>query len=84
MMYSDGQPATLGDRVRLWDSVFGTIVCSMDDDRYTEEFPRDDWARVGRGVIIKADDGQVFHYEDADEDVELLTRAGAEPAANRR
>jgi hypothetical protein len=76
MTYSDGRQAALGDRVRLWDCVLGTIMCSLDDDRFSEEFSREHWAHLGKGVIIKADNGQVFHYEEADEDFELLSRAG--------
>jgi len=75
MKYCDGTHVALGDRVRLWESMFGTIVCSIDDDEYTPEFSRADWGHVGHGVVIKADDGQIFHYEEPDEDLELLVSA---------
>jgi len=58
--------------------VLGTIVCSIDDDSYSEAFPREHWAFKERGVVVRADDGRVFHYDDADEDFELLRRAESE------
>jgi hypothetical protein len=76
MKYSDGRQASLGDRVKLWETVFGTIVCSIDDDTYSEDFSREHWAAKGNGVVIKADDGRIFHYGEPDEDFELLERAG--------
>jgi len=78
MKYSDGKQAALGDRVRLWDSMFGTIVCSIDDNQYSVAFSREHWAYKGRGVVVQADNGQTFYYDEADEDFELMARA--EPA----
>jgi hypothetical protein len=31
----------VGDRVKLWDGCFGTVVCTIDDDEYTPEYSRD-------------------------------------------
>ncbi len=69
-----GKHASLGDRVRLWGSKFGTIVCSIDDDMYSAEFSREAWADKGRGFVVKADDGQVFYYDEPDEDFELISQ----------
>jgi hypothetical protein len=76
MKYADGKQASLGDRVKLWHDFFGTIVCSIDDEQYAAEFSREHWAYKGRGVVVKADDGRLFYYDEADEDFELLQSAG--------
>jgi hypothetical protein len=83
MTYSDGQHVTLGDRVRLWESVLGVIVCAIDDNAFSPGFPRDDWGYKERGAVIKADDGRLFYYDEADEDFELLARAGAEAVSDK-
>jgi hypothetical protein len=75
MKYSDGQQAALGDRVRLWESVFGTIMCSIDDNQYSVAFSRENWGYKGRGVVVQTDDGKIFYYDEADEDFELMSRA---------
>jgi len=56
----------------------GTIVCSIDDNQYSPEFSREHWAYKGRGVVVKADDGQIFYCDEADEDFEFLGNAGPE------
>ena len=74
MLYPDGRKALIGDRVRLWGEGFGIFVCSIDDEKYSEEFTREDWRIMECGVVIQKDDGELFHYEKSDEDLELLTR----------
>jgi hypothetical protein len=48
----------------------GTIVCSIDDDDYTTEFSRDNWSYLKVGIMIRADNGALLHYVEADEDFE--------------
>jgi hypothetical protein len=74
MKYYSGDHVNVGDRVRLWPSVCGVVVCSIDDGVYSQEFPETSWAYKGKGIIIKADNGQIFYYDEADEDFELLER----------
>jgi len=57
--------------------MIGTIVCTIDDNQYSPEFAREHLADKGRGVFVKADDGPVFYYDEADEDFEPLGRAGS-------
>jgi len=51
------------------------IVCSIDDGVYSAEFTRENWGFKERGVVIRADDGQIFYYDEPDEDLEFLARA---------
>jgi hypothetical protein len=74
MMYSDGRRAEVGDRVQVWDGVKGVVVCSIDDGDYTPDFSRENWAFKERGVVIQTDDGQIFYYDEPDEDLELIAR----------
>jgi len=41
MKYPDGQEARLGDRVELWDQNEGTVVCSLDTNEYSPDYPRE-------------------------------------------
>jgi hypothetical protein len=73
MKYADGQYVSVGDRVKLSSSQVGTVVCSIESDEFTKEFPRSDWGYLKSGIVIETDSGEVFHYTDADEDLELVT-----------
>jgi len=75
MYYADGRKAEMGDRVQLWDKVEGVIVCSIDDGAYSAEFTRESWGFKERGVVIRADNGEIFYYDEPDEDLEFLARA---------
>jgi hypothetical protein len=72
MKYANGNVAKTGDRVRLWKDCLGTIVCSIDDGEYSSGFPRDEWDYLKVGVLIKADNGALIHYIEADEDFQSV------------
>ena len=74
MNYPDGQKVLVGDRLKLWDGCHGTVMCSMDDDEYTPEFPRDHWAYLKIGVMIECNLAGLVHYDAPDEDFELIQR----------
>jgi hypothetical protein len=52
MRYPDGQLARLGDRLRLWDGVERTIVCSLNTDEYSAAYPRSEWNCLKTGVLV--------------------------------
>jgi len=64
MLYPDGEEIRLGDRVRLGNSELGTIVFSIDTDEYTEEFKKEEWEYLKKGVMVKTDKGALIHFED--------------------
>jgi hypothetical protein len=72
MKYPNGQQVSLGDRVKLWKNQYGTVVCSIDTSEFTQDYPQNEWEYLKSGVIIKADTGEVFHYDDPDEDFEFV------------
>jgi hypothetical protein len=77
MKYSDGQRVAVGDRVKLWDDEYGTVVSSIDTGEFTEEYPKAAWAYLSSGILIMTDDGDLFHYTEPDEDFELVKSSAA-------
>jgi len=74
MKYTDGQEVRLGDRVALWGDCHGTVVCSIDTDEYTSDFPRSQWEYLRHGVIVRSEKMGLIHYLEPDEDFELIGR----------
>lgn len=64
MKYPHGADAKIGDRVRFSNGDIGTIVLSVDTDEYTDEFPKEKWASITEGVLIKTDAGALVQYCD--------------------
>ncbi len=77
MRYSNGQEARLGDKVKLGDGSEGVVVCSIDTDEYTSEYPKDQWEYLKRGVMVNFPKYGVIHYEQAEAGLELVERAAA-------
>jgi WD40 repeat protein len=77
MKYADGQLVAVGDRVKLWDNEYGTVVSSIDTGEFTKEYPKTAWDYLNSGILIKADDGELFHYAEPDEDFELVKSSTA-------
>lgn len=74
MNYSTGQQAKIGDKVQLWDDCFGVVVCSIDDAEYCDEYPRDEWEYLQKGIIIKTEKRGLIHYPSEDGDLRLISR----------
>jgi hypothetical protein len=77
MKYPSGQDVKIGDRVKLWDDQYGTVVCSVETGEFSKEYPKAEWGYLKSGIIVKTDTGEVFHYTEADEDFELIGLRGA-------
>ena len=75
MKYGDGSRVAIGDRVKLWADQYGVVVCSIDTGEYTKAYPKAAWSYLHSGVLIKTDDGGLFHYNEPDEDFELVRAA---------
>lgn len=75
MRYSNGQEARLGDKVKLGDGSEGVVVCSIDTDEYTPDYPKDQWEYLKRGVLVNFPTLGVVHYEQAEADLELVERS---------
>lgn len=74
MKYADGREIQLGDRVLLYGIQTGLVVFSIDTDEYSEEFPKDNWAYLKSGVMIRADNGALIHlaYPDENDPNEII------------
>ncbi|MEI7866829.1 MAG: hypothetical protein WCI11_02975 [Candidatus Methylumidiphilus sp.] len=80
MLYPDGVCVKLGDKVKLWDGSHGTVVCSIDTNEYTPSYPKAEWGYLETGIVIRADNGSLFHYTEADEDFERIESIDAKAA----
>ncbi|VEA62820.1 Uncharacterised protein [Salmonella enterica subsp. salamae] len=73
MKYLNGVTVHINDKVRLWENCNGIVVCSIDTNEYSEEYPEADWKNtLKRGVLILSDQAGLIHYEEADQDLTLL------------
>lgn len=77
MKYSDGSEAHVGDVVVIDGKHKGTVVASIDTNEYTAEHPKEQWAYLGRGVMIDTDFGGLVHYSDTSQEHIVLKQRRA-------
>ena len=75
MKYLDGQPARVGDRIKIGQRDQGVVVCSIDTGEGTPECPFSEWSYLKTGVMILTSKHALIHYSEPDEDLELIQRA---------
>jgi len=75
MRYPAGEEARLGDKVRLGDAEDGLVVCSLDTGEFSEEFSREDWQSLGKGILIRFEQLGLVHYVIPEETLVLLERS---------
>jgi hypothetical protein len=75
MKYRDGQESRMGDRIRVGGDSSGVVVCSIDTNEYSPEFPREQWSYLGTGVMVHFTNYGLVRYTEPDEDLEFLGRA---------
>ena len=80
MRYPSGEEARLGDTVHLWEGCRGRVVCSLDTDEFTAEYPREAWAHLQRGVLILSEAAGLIHYQEPESGMALIARAEPEGA----
>jgi hypothetical protein len=73
--YADGQEVKVGDIVKLWSGCTGLVVANIDSDSYTENYPKTEWGYLKHGILVDTDTAGVIHYPEADEELQLITRA---------
>lgn len=74
MKYNSGQKVKVGDKVQLWSGCHGTVVCSIDDKKYSDAYPKREWNYLKSGVLIETDKAGLVHLIEADEDLQLIKR----------
>lgn len=77
MKYPSGEQVKVGDRITIGSWSLGTVVFSIDDDEYSAEYPKEHWAHLGKGVMVLTEAAGLIHYDEPDEDMELVSRAPA-------
>lgn len=75
MKYSDGREVRVGDKVRLGSHEGGTVVCSIDRNEYVAEHPKEKWSYLGSGVVVEFPKYGVIHYEEPEDDLQLIKRS---------
>ena len=76
MKYADGQEVRLRDRVKLGEDEGGIVVCSIDTAEYTDDYPEAQWSHLKKGVMISFPKYGLIHYEEPEEDLQLIARRG--------
>ncbi len=75
MRYATGEEIMPGDLVLLAGRR-GAVVFSLDADGFTQGFHREEWAYLGRGVMIEVEGVALVHAHGApDPDLTLIARA---------
>lgn len=74
LKYSDGASVRLGDRVQLGKEAYGEVVCSIDTDEYSKNFPRSEWSYLSKGVLVDSPQAGLIYYPEPDDDLTLLRR----------
>jgi hypothetical protein len=69
---AQGHKVVLGSRVQLWSQQHGTVVCDFDTGEFSEGFPETEWNYLKVGSLIQMDSGEIYHYEEPDEDFVVL------------
>ena len=75
MKYPDGQIVKLGDKVKLGEDEGGIVVCSIDDDEYSDDYSKEQWSYLKKGVMINFPSFGLIHYEKPEPDLQLIDRA---------
>ena len=74
MKYADGQEVRLRDRVKLGEDEGGIVVCSIDTAEYNDDYPEAQWSHLKKGVMISFPKYGLIHYEEPEEDLQLIAR----------
>jgi hypothetical protein len=82
MLYPSGEIAHVGDQVRLGQSETGVVVCSVDTYEFSEEYPRDEWLGLRRGILVKFEKLGLVHYVDPEDSLKLVCRANQDEAGD--
>jgi hypothetical protein len=62
--YADGSEVRLGDRVRIRNGEIGVIVASVDTDEFSAEYPKNEWAHLETGVLVRTEKGALVRFAD--------------------
>lgn len=72
MLDANGKVIGVGDRVTIGSGIDGVVVFSIDTDEFSLEFLKDDWNYLGRGIMVKTEQGGLVYLDVSDEDLEII------------
>jgi hypothetical protein len=76
MRYPSGEEIRLGDTVHLWEGCRGQVVCSLDTNEFSPDYPKEDWGHLQRGILVLSDAAGLIHYaEEPEPGMALIARA---------
>ncbi|HUB85706.1 MAG TPA: hypothetical protein VL971_08430 [Rhizomicrobium sp.] len=74
MLDATGRLIRLGDQVSIGGGMVGIVVFSIDTGEFSSEFPKVDWAHLGRGIMVQTTKAGLVHLADTDEDVQIISQ----------
>ncbi len=74
MNYSNGDKIKVGDKIQLWRNCIGRVVCSFDDNSYSDDYIKADWNYLEKGILVKTENAGIIHYEDVEKEFKLISR----------
>ena len=84
MKYSDGNIAKIRDLIAIDTKYRGLVVACIDSDEYSEEYPRNEWSYLLKGIMVDADFGGLVYYQDEEvEHITLIERNCSNPSLKR-
>jgi hypothetical protein len=76
MNYATGELVKLGDKVRLGPDSGGVVVFIIDSDEYSPNYPKAYWGGyLTKGAMVHFPSYGLIHYEEMEEDLQLIARA---------
>ena len=72
--YSSGEEIHIEDRV-IYGGSPGTIVFVIDRGEFSQEFPEEHWSDYNAGFMIRNEAMGLVMLQEADEDLELVSRS---------
>jgi hypothetical protein len=57
----------LGDTVFDRSGLKGRVAAIIDQDEFSAECPRNEWAYLTRGILVNTDEAGLVHYDSADD-----------------
>lgn len=72
--YSSGEEIHIGDRV-MYAGSLGVVVFVIDRAEYSSGFPAEHWSGYGNGFMIQDEGIGLVMFDEADEDLKLVSHA---------
>jgi hypothetical protein len=74
MNYTSGHKIQVGDKVRLAEGCYGVVVCSIDDNEYSDGYSSEEWSYLTSGVLVYSEETGLVHFPNSDESLFLVER----------